>query len=101
MITITASISTRSDNRDEIIALCAEHSARSRMEHGCISHHIYADCEDLSRLFFHEQWQDEDAVSAHFQVPESLKFVKDLSVLVGMRPAIEIHRSDPVSPDTL
>ncbi|MEP2989605.1 MAG: putative quinol monooxygenase [Parasphingorhabdus sp.] len=101
MITITASILTTTDNRQEVVALCAEHSARSRAERGCISHHIYADCEELSRLFFHEQWHDEAAVSAHFQVPESLKFVQALSALVGMRPVINIHRSEKISPEAL
>lgn len=101
MITITASILTTADNRDAIVKLCAEHSARSRKECGCISHHIYADCEDTSQLFFYEQWQDEAAVSEHFQVPESLQFVKDLTALVGMRPEIQIYQSKPISPASI
>lgn len=101
MITITASILTTTGNRDAVIALCAEHSARSRGEPGCISHHIYADCEEVSRLFFHESWQDEAAVSAHFAVPDSLQFVKELTALVGMRPEMKIYQSEPVSPEAL
>lgn len=98
MIIITATISTAfAASPDEIIALCSEHSARSRAEPGCISHNIHADCEDPARLFFHEQWQDEAAVSAHFSVPESGEFVKRLTVLLGERPKIQIYRAEAVS----
>ncbi|MEH6661036.1 MAG: putative quinol monooxygenase [Parasphingorhabdus sp.] len=98
MIIITASISTAfAASRDEIIALCSEHSARSRAEPGCISHNIYSDCEDPPRLFFHEQWQDDAAVAVHFALPESREFVKRLTTLVGERPEIQIYRADAVS----
>lgn len=98
MIIITASISTAfAASPDDVIALCVEHSVRSRAEPGCISHHIHADCEDPSRLFFHEQWQDDAAVSAHFSVPESGEFVKRLTVLLGERPKIQIYRAEAVS----
>lgn len=101
MIIISASFTVPAARRDEIIALCAEHSARSRAEPGCVSHHIHADCEDPARLFFHEEWQDEAAVAAHFAVPESGAFVKRMSALVGERPEIRIYRADAVSMEDL
>ncbi len=96
MIIITASIPTTAANREDIIALCCEHSARSRAEPGCISHNIHADCEDPTRLFFHEEWEDEAAVAAHFHVPESSEFVTRLTLLVGDRPVIRIYRVEEV-----
>ncbi|AMO72296.1 putative quinol monooxygenase [Sphingorhabdus sp. M41] len=97
MIIITASFISPSAKRADIITLCSEHSARSRAEPGCISHHIHADCDDPGRLFFHEEWQDEAAVAAHFAVPESGDFVKRLAVLVGERPEINLYRAEAVS----
>lgn len=97
MITISASFTISPAKRKDIIALCSEHSARSRAEPGCISHTIYSDCEDPARLFFHEEWQDEAAVAAHFAVPESGEFVQRLTGLVGERPEIRIYRADAVS----
>ena len=97
MIIFTASFAVPPARREDIIALCSQHSARSRAEPGCISHHIHADCEDPARLFFHEEWRDEAAVTAHFAVPESGKFVKRLSALLGERPEIRIYRSEAVS----
>ena len=97
MIIISASFVVRPAQREQIIALCSEHSARSRAEAGCISHNIYADCDDPARLFFHEEWQDEAAVAAHFAVPASGDFVKRLTALVGAQPEIKINRVDAVS----
>ncbi|MEO0440952.1 MAG: putative quinol monooxygenase, partial [Pseudomonadota bacterium] len=86
MITITASITTTPANREAIVSLCAEHSARSRAEPGCISHHIHADCEDPSRLFFHEEWEDAAAVATHFAEPDARDFVRQLTAIAGDRP---------------
>lgn len=97
MITITATIHTTPANRDAVTSLCIEHSARSRAEPGCISHHIHADIEDTARLFYYEQWQHEAAVAAHFALPESQDFVKRLTALVGERPDMQIYRSGTVS----
>mgnify|MGYP003643305431 FL=1 len=98
MIIITATISTAfAAIPEDIVALCVEHSARSRAEPGCISHHIHADCEDPARLFFHEEWQDEAAVATHFAVPASGEFVKRLTTLLGEQPKIKIYRAEAVS----
>tara|TARA_R110002094_G_scaffold54952_16_gene66039 strand:+ start:6305 stop:6613 length:309 start_codon:yes stop_codon:yes gene_type:complete len=101
MIIISASFTAPADNRAEIIALCAGHSAQSRAEPGCLSHHIHADCENPNRLFFHEEWRDAAAVAAHFAVPESGEFVKRLTELVGERPEIGIFRAEAVSAQDL
>jgi quinol monooxygenase YgiN len=97
MIIISASFTVPAARRDEIIALCAEHSARSRAEPGCLSHHVHVDAENPDRLFYYEEWQDEAAVAAHFRVPESGGFVKRLSTLVGERPEMQIYRAEAVS----
>lgn len=101
MIIITATIATTTANRKAIISLCEAHCARSRAEPGCISHHIHADCEDPSRLFFHEKWQDAEAVVTHFAVPESREFVNQLVALVGHRPDMQIYRAQAISPADL
>ena len=96
MIIISAAFTVPAARRDEIIALCSEHSARSRAEPGCLSHHIHVDCEDPGRLFYYEEWQDEATVAAHFKVPESGAFVKRLTALVGARPEMGVYRAQAV-----
>lgn len=93
MITITGSILTTPENHSEVTELCVEHSVRSRSESGCLAHNIHTDCEDPTRLFFYELWQDDAAVSKHFQVAGSLEFVRRLTQLVGSRPEMQIYRS--------
>ncbi|MFK7842682.1 MAG: putative quinol monooxygenase [Sphingorhabdus sp.] len=102
MIIITATISTQfAASRDEVLALCTEHCIRSRAEPGCIAHHIHVDCEEPERLFFYEEWQDEDAVAAHFAIPESRSFVKRLTTLLGEQPEIKMSRTEVLSPTDL
>ncbi|OAO03766.1 hypothetical protein A8B75_10570 [Sphingomonadales bacterium EhC05] len=101
MITITGSTTTTLENHREIIDLCVEHSLRSRGEPGCLMHNIHIDCEDPSRLFFYELWQDDQAVSKHFEVAESLEFVQRLTRLVGSRPEMKIYRTAELSPGEL
>lgn len=97
MIIITASILTTPGNREAVVALCSEHSLRSRAEPGCIGHHIHMDCEDPSRLFFHEEWQDGAAVAEHFAEPAAREFVKQLIALLGERPEMRIYRANAIS----
>ena len=96
MIILSASFAAPPVEREEIVALCSEHSARSRAEPGCISHHIHVDCEDLARLFFYEEWEDEAAVATHFAVPASGDFVKRLTALLGERPEMQIYRAEAI-----
>ncbi len=101
MIIITGSIPTTPATHDEIVALCVEHSVRSRSEPGCISHNIHIDIEDPARLFFYEQWEDEAAVAVHFGVPESQDLVERLTALVGARPEMKIYQAEGVLPQDL
>ena len=47
------------------------HSARSRLEDGCLSHRCYVDAADAETLFFYEEWRDMAAVQAHFAHPDT------------------------------
>lgn len=90
MIVIIGHIPLQPEHRAQAIRLGCEHSARSRREPGCISHNCYLDAEDENRLHFFEQWQDMAAVQAHFAVPESGNFVRDVAALATARPEISI-----------
>lgn len=65
----------------QITRLCTEHSVRSRAEPGCHAHNVHVDCEDASRLVFVEYWADMEALKAHFAVPESRAFVREIRAL--------------------
>lgn len=79
MIIITGGIALKPEDRAEALRLAIEHSRRSRTEPGCLAHRCHIDCEDANRLVFVEEWADMAAVKAHFAVPESGAFVRELT----------------------
>ena len=96
MILVTGSVTTRNDSFDEVRRLSLEHVRRSRLEPGCISHAVHADCENPLRLVFVEQWADRAALAAHFAVPASRDFVRSLKSLAAGVSAIEVFDATPV-----
>ena len=93
MIIITGGIAMKPESREHAIALGAEHSARSRAEPGCIAHNCHVDVEDSNRLVFVELWDDMAAVRAHFAVPESGEFVRQLAALGDGAPEMRIFEA--------
>jgi quinol monooxygenase YgiN len=91
MIVVTGSVTARQDSFDEARRLSLEHVHRSRREQGCISHAVHIDCENPLRLVFIEQWADRAALAAHFAVPASRDFVRNLQPLAASSPTIEIY----------
>ena len=70
---------------------------RSRLEPGCLSHDVHIDADDPHRLVFLERWADRDALLAHFAVPASQQFVRDVGPLVASPPTIELYQAEPLS----
>jgi len=81
VIIVTGEILARPDTLDALVAICIEHSRRSRAEPGCISHDSFIDNENPLRIFFFEQWADRAALEAHFAVPASNAFMREIRAL--------------------
>lgn len=95
MIIVTGAVHTSEDRLEEAVALSLAHVRRSRLEPGCISHHLHLDAEDRCRLVFLERWESPEALAAHFAAPESRAFVRALSALAVKPPEMEIHHVHP------
>ena len=66
MIIITAAISTAfAASPEEIVALCVEHSARSRAEPGCEKFEVYPDANNPYHYIVSEIYETEEAFAAH------------------------------------
>ena len=91
MIVITGSATIRAEGLDAALKLGIEHSARSRAEPGCLAHNCHIDAEDPNRIVFVEEWADMEAVTAHFALPESVAFVRALSILAHGPPTMSIY----------
>ena len=81
----------REGSLDAAVALSREHVERSRRETGCISHDVHHHVDDAHRLVFVERWADRAAIDAHFGVPESVAFARELTALATDRPIVEVH----------
>lgn len=97
MILITGHIILTPDRRNRMIALGAEHSARSRSEPGCLAHHCHIDVENPDRLMFVEEWESVEAVRAHFALPASRAFVAEMRALSPEPPVIRIYEAEDVT----
>lgn len=91
MIFVIGEVRIRDGSLDAAVALSREHVERSRREHGCISHDVHHHVDDAHRLVFVERWADRAAIDAHFAVPESVAFARELTALATDRPIVEIH----------
>ena len=97
MIIVTGSIHARADTIDEVRRLSLEHVARSRAEPGCLEHGVAVDANDGLRLVFFERWADRAALEAHFKVPASGAFVRQVARLAAQPPAIEAYEASAIS----
>lgn len=97
MLIVTGSIRARPGTLEQVVELCLEHVRRSRQEPGCLLHSVHHDVEDPLRLVFLEHWADEDALRAHFAVPESGQFVRDVSALADGTAELAVHQATPVA----
>lgn len=91
MIIVTGGATVRPEGLEEALRLAREHSARSRLEPGCISHEPCVSADDPLRLMFVEMWEDEAALRAHFAVPESGAFVRRLRELAAGPTEMKVH----------
>ena len=97
MILITGHVILTPEHRERMIALGAEHSARSRGEAGCLAHNCHVDVEQQGRLVFVEEWADMAAVRAHFAVLASRAFVADMRALSPQPPVIRIYEAQDIT----
>ena len=97
MLIVTGSVRARPGTLEQVVELCLEHVRRSRTEPGCLLHSVHHDVEDPLRLVFLEHWADEASLRAHFAVPESGRFVRDVTALADGTTELAIHRAEPVS----
>jgi len=97
MIIVIGTAEARPEHMDRIMALSLEHVRRSRQEPGCLRHDVSVDGEHQARLVFVEYWKDMDALNAHFAVPASQAFIKDLTPLLAEPPTLEVFQSDAVA----
>lgn len=95
MLIVLGSVLARPDGFEEAQRLAREHVQRSRQEPGCISHAVQVDLDEPLRLVFVERWADWDALRAHFRVPASAAFARDMARLGATPPEMTVYEATP------
>ena len=93
MIIVTGAIQARLDTLEELRRLSLEHVARSRGEPGCQEHGVAIDANDGLRLVFFERWVDRKSLLAHFRVPASRMFAKQVAHLTARPPELATYEA--------
>ncbi|QTN21471.1 antibiotic biosynthesis monooxygenase [Rhizobacter sp. AJA081-3] len=96
MILVLGSLVAQEALFAKALALSQEHVARSRAEPGCISHAVHRDVENPLRLVFVEEWQDQEALVAHFKLPASRAFAKAMAEISSQPPSMSVLHASPV-----
>ena len=69
MLVVIASLSGKSDKREECVAALAKAAAASRGDAGCLGYRFAVDVEDPDRYVSVELWEDQASLDAHFGAP--------------------------------
>jgi len=93
MLIILGHVLARSDTIEQATQLAREHVQRSRREPGCLSYDVHVDLDNPLRLVFVERWADGAALQAHFRVPESVAFARDMARLGAAPPEMAVHEA--------
>lgn len=96
MIIVLGTVKVHPGQLEAALKLSAEHVLRSRAETGCIAHAVHRDTEDDQVLVFVEKWTDRKALGAHFAVPASRSFMRDLKALCAEPPTMNIYEADEI-----
>lgn len=93
MILVLGAVVASPGKRDEALALARQHVLRSRAEPGCIEHGVSIDADHPDRLVFVERWESPAALQAHFALPASRAFARDIASLAAEPVAMSLFEA--------
>ena len=67
--TLTATLNTRPEKREELVKLLASFVKRSRAEAGCVEYHFHVSADDPNVFYFYENWATRDDLERHLKLP--------------------------------
>jgi quinol monooxygenase YgiN len=73
VLVVVATLTGKSDKREELTAVLGEAAAGTRSEPGCSMYAMTRDLEDPDRYVSVEVWEDQAALDAHFVGPNIAK----------------------------
>ncbi len=77
--------------RDEAVAAAQQMAQATREEDGCISYAFYVDLEDSARVRVFEEWESEEALERHFQMPHMAAFREALGAAEILSRSVKVY----------
>jgi quinol monooxygenase YgiN len=88
MLIVSGRVPVRPERRAEAVAAALKMAAATQAEAGCRSYSFYSDLADPNTFFIYEEWEDEAALTAHFQTPHMAEFNAVIPAFVAGPPSI-------------
>jgi quinol monooxygenase YgiN len=88
MLIVAGRVPVRPDRRDEAVVAAVKMAKATQAEAGCRSYGFYADLADPNTILIFEEWENEAALTAHFQTPHMAEFNSVISRFVAGPPSI-------------
>lgn len=79
MIVVTGLIEIAETDREKAVLLANELAQETRKEAGCITYGFYEDIGHPCRIRVYEEWESEDALTRHFNMPHMIRFAEGMS----------------------
>ena len=83
MIIVHGTIPLLEDQRDRALDLARTMAEATRTEPGCVSYDFYIGLQDPNTLMLFQEWDDMDALMAHFQTEHMELFLRELPGLTS------------------
>jgi quinol monooxygenase YgiN len=91
VIVVTGRAHVSPEHRERFLAVATAMCAGSREDEGCSGYRVYEDLEQPDHYVFVEEWEDEDALQAHFTQPHTGAFMRDLGGLLAGPADVVFH----------
>ncbi|MCE7699442.1 MAG: antibiotic biosynthesis monooxygenase [Methanobacterium paludis] len=96
MIMVTAKITAKTGERDNIISKSQDLIDSSRLDAGNISYNLYASTEDDDLLLMLEQWENPEVLEAHMQTEHFKAFGAAIEDIVAKEMDIDVYSAEEV-----
>lgn len=96
MILVTAKITSKSGDRNNIISKSKDLIESSRLESGCISYDLYESIEDVDVLMMLEQWENREALETHLKTEHFKAFGVAIEDFLDEEMGITIYSAEKV-----
>ena len=97
MIMVTAKITAKPDEKDEIISKAQDLIDSSRFESGCISYNLYASTEEENVLLMLEQWENQEVLQLHMQTEHFQAFNTAIKDKLAGEVSIKVYSAESIN----